>query len=196
VAGSFASRTASPLEQGETVEQRYATSPEQLPLFDTAELRERFLVENVFTPGAVTAVYTHHDRIMLGGAMPAGTPLTLPAFDELRAEYFLQLRELGIVNVGETGTVTADGEVYAMPKGACLYIGRGVRDVVFDGGVRQRPRSSTCSPRRRTPPTRRNSSCPARVPFANSVTRCQATAALSTSTSTRTASSHARLSWV
>jgi 4-deoxy-L-threo-5-hexosulose-uronate ketol-isomerase len=117
------------------VEQRYATSPEQLPLFDTAELRERFLVENVFTPGAVTAVYTHHDRIMLGGAMPAGTPLTLPAFDELRAEYFLQRRELGIVNVGETGTVTAGGEVYAMPKGACLYIGRGVRDVVFDGPV-------------------------------------------------------------
>jgi 4-deoxy-L-threo-5-hexosulose-uronate ketol-isomerase len=113
------------------VEQRYATTPDQLPHFDTDELRKRFLVEEVFVPGEVTVVYTHHDRIVLGGAVPAGRQLPLPAFDELRAEYFLANREVGIVNVGGTGTVTAAGETYTLPNGACLYIGRGVRDVVF-----------------------------------------------------------------
>ena len=113
------------------MEQRYATTPDQLPRFDTDDLRERYLVDEVFVPGEVTAVYTHHDRIVLGGAVPAGERLPLPTFDELRAEYFLANREVGIVNVGSTGTVTADGQTYTLPNGACLYIGRGTRDVVF-----------------------------------------------------------------
>ncbi|WP_413249493.1 5-dehydro-4-deoxy-D-glucuronate isomerase [Sinomonas flava] len=113
------------------MEQRYATSPDQLPHFDTAELRERFLIEDVFVPGEVKVVYTHHDRIILGGAVPAGRELPLPTFDELRAEYFLANREVGIVNVGGTGTVTADGEEFTMPHGACLYVGRGTRDIAF-----------------------------------------------------------------
>jgi 4-deoxy-L-threo-5-hexosulose-uronate ketol-isomerase len=115
------------------MDQRYATSPEQIPSADTAQLRERFLVEDLFVEGRVTATYTHHDRIVLGGATPAGGDLRLPTFDELRAEYFLENRELGIVNVGGTGTVTADGEAYELPNGACLYLGRGTRDVVFAG---------------------------------------------------------------
>ncbi|MFQ6155932.1 5-dehydro-4-deoxy-D-glucuronate isomerase [Micrococcus luteus] len=113
------------------MDQRYATTPDQLPHFDTAALRERFLVEDLFVPGEVHAVYTHHDRIVLGGAVPAGRQLPLPTFAELRAEFFLANRELGIVNVGGTGTVTADGEQHALPNGACLYLGRGTRDVVF-----------------------------------------------------------------
>lgn len=113
------------------MEQRYATSPDQLPAFDTTELRERFLVENLFVPGEVNVVYTHHDRIVLGGAVPAGQQLPLAAFEELRAEYFLANREVGIINIGGTGTVTADGETYTLPKGACLYIGRGTRDITF-----------------------------------------------------------------
>ena len=117
------------------MEQRYATSPEQLPSFDTDELRHRYLVTDLFVPGQVTAVYTHHDRIVLGGAVPAGTPLPLPTFDELRAEYFLANRELGIVNIGGTGTVTADGESYTLPNGACLYVGRGTKDLVFADDV-------------------------------------------------------------
>ncbi|GLY31496.1 5-dehydro-4-deoxy-D-glucuronate isomerase [Kineosporia sp. NBRC 101731] len=115
------------------MEQRYATSPDQLPSFGTQELRSRFLVEKVFVEGEVNVVYTHHDRIVLGGAVPAGRPLPLPSFEELRAEYFLQNRELGIVNVGGPGTVTADGETYTLPQGACLYLGKGTREVVFDG---------------------------------------------------------------
>ena len=121
---------------------RYATNPDQLPRFDTAALRAQYLVETLFVPGEITACYTHHDRIVLGGAAPADEPLPLPTFEELRAEYFLANRELGIVNVGGTGTVTADGETYTLPNGACLYVGRGTRDVVFAsvGDSRRRPR--------------------------------------------------------
>lgn len=113
------------------MQQRYATHPDQISTMDTAALRSTFLVEQVFVPGEVTAVYTHHDRVVLGGAVPAGAALPLPAYPEIRSEYFLEHREVGIVNVGGTGTVTTDGEVYTMPKGACLYLGRGTRDVVF-----------------------------------------------------------------
>lgn len=113
------------------MDQRYATSPDQIRSLDTAALRERFLVEDLFLPGRVTAVYTHHDRVVLAGAVPAGTELRLPTFDELRAEFFLANREVGIVNVGGTGTVTADGTGYVLPNGACLYLGRGTREVVF-----------------------------------------------------------------
>lgn len=119
------------------MEQRYATNPEQLPQFDTAQLRERYLVEDVFVPGRVTLVYTHQDRIILGGAAPAGGELTLDAPAELRAEYFLANRELGITNVGGTGTVVTDGESHELPNGACLYVGRGTRSVVFSGEAAQ-----------------------------------------------------------
>lgn len=113
------------------MEQRYATSPEQIPAATTQELRDRFLVQDLFVPGEVNVTYTHHDRVVLGGAVPGDGPLPLPTYDEIRSEFFLEHREIGIVNVGGTGTVTTDGEVHELPKGACLYVGRGVREVVF-----------------------------------------------------------------
>ena len=113
------------------MEQRYATSPEHIVAMDTDELRRRYLVETVFVPGQVRLVYTHHDRVVLGGAQPTGQPLVLATYQEIRSEYFVEHREVGIVNVGGTGTVTADGQVYLLPTGACLYLGRGTRDVVF-----------------------------------------------------------------
>ncbi|WP_238151090.1 5-dehydro-4-deoxy-D-glucuronate isomerase [Kribbella sindirgiensis] len=116
-----------------TLQIRHATHPEQLPGFDTAALRRHYLVDELFVPGAVTAVLTHHDRIVLAGARPTDGPLTLGTYPELRSEFFLERREAGIVNVGEPGTVTADGTKYELTTGACLYVGRGVRDVVFDG---------------------------------------------------------------
>ncbi len=117
------------------MEQRYATNPTQIPGMTTKELRESYLVPQLFVPGEVTVVYTHHDRIVLGGAVPAGTDLVLTGYPEIRSDYFLEHREVGIINVGDTGTVTADGEVYELVKGACLYLGRGIRDVVFRDGA-------------------------------------------------------------
>ncbi|TDX03245.1 5-dehydro-4-deoxy-D-glucuronate isomerase [Kribbella sp. VKM Ac-2566] len=116
-----------------TLQIRHATHPEQLPGLDTAALRRHYLVDDLFVPGAVTAVLTHHDRIVLAGARPTEGPLTLGTYPELRSEFFLERREAGIVNVGEPGTVTADGTKYELTTGACLYVGRGVRDLVFEG---------------------------------------------------------------
>lgn len=113
------------------MEQRYAVNPDQLQGMSTDELRSRFLVSDLFVAGEISVVYTHHDRIVLGGAMPGGEPLRLPTYAEIRGEYFLEHRELGIVSIGATGTVAADGDTYTMPKGACLYLGRGVREVLF-----------------------------------------------------------------
>lgn len=117
------------------MEQRYATNPAQIPGMTTAELRASYLVPELFVPGEVTVVYTHHDRIVLGGAVPAGTELALTGYPEIRSDYFLEHREVGIINVGDTGTVTADGEVFELVKGACLYLGRGIKDVVFRDGA-------------------------------------------------------------
>ena len=113
------------------MQQRYETSPAQVPGMSTAGLREAYLIEDVFVPGEIRLTYTHHDRIVLGGAVPAGAPLPLPGYPEIRSDYFLEHREAGIVNVGGPGTVTADGEVYSLAPGACLYLGRGIREVVF-----------------------------------------------------------------
>ena len=113
------------------MEQRYATNPAQIPGMTTEQLRASYLVPELFVPGEITVVYTHHDRIVLGGAVPAGSSLALPGYPEIRSDYFLEHRELGIINVGGTGTVTADGEVYELVNGACLYLGRGIQEVVF-----------------------------------------------------------------
>lgn len=113
------------------MEQRYATNLAQIPGMTTQDLRDTYLIPELFVPGEIRVTYTHHDRIVLGGATPAGTDLVLPGYPEIRSDYFLEHREVGIINVGGTGTVTADGEEYTLVKGACLYLGRGIRDVVF-----------------------------------------------------------------
>ncbi|MFH5821019.1 5-dehydro-4-deoxy-D-glucuronate isomerase [Georgenia sp. AZ-5] len=113
------------------MEQRYATSPEQIPGMDTAGLRERYLVQDLFADGEVKAVYTHHDRVVVAGISPAGEPLTLPGFPEIRSDNFFDHREAGIVNVGGTGTVTVDGIEHTLTTGSCLYVGRGAVEVTF-----------------------------------------------------------------
>ncbi|MCC2336232.1 5-dehydro-4-deoxy-D-glucuronate isomerase [Cellulomonas wangsupingiae] len=113
------------------MEQRYATSPEQIPGMDTAELRHRYLVPGLFVDDEANAVYTHHDRVVLLGAKPVTGPVALPTFPEIRSEYFFEHREGGIVNVGGTGTVAVDGTSYELTHGSCLYVGRGARDVTF-----------------------------------------------------------------
>lgn len=113
------------------MENRYATGPDQIAGLDTAGLRARYLVPDLFAPGEVRLVHTHHDRVVLGGAVPAGRRLPLEAPDGLRATHFLERREVGIVNVGGPAVVEADGTSYELPPRACLYLGRGVRDVTF-----------------------------------------------------------------
>ena len=113
------------------MEQRYATSPEQVPGMDTAELRKRYLIQDLFVDDEVNAIYTHHDRIVLVGVSPVTKALDLPSFPQIRSNFFFEHREGGIVNVGGTGTVTVDGTEYLLAKGSCLYVGRGARVVVM-----------------------------------------------------------------
>ncbi|HYH30825.1 MAG TPA: 5-dehydro-4-deoxy-D-glucuronate isomerase [Pseudonocardia sp.] len=113
------------------MQQRYATSPEQIPGMDTAELRRRYLVEDLFVADEVRAVYTHHDRVVLAGVQPVAATVALPTFPEIRSEFFFSHREGGIVNVGGRGTITVDGTGYDVGTGSCLYVGRGAREVAF-----------------------------------------------------------------
>jgi len=113
---------------------RHSTNPTQIPLMDTEELRENYLVTDLFVPGEIRGTYTHEDRMIVAGIVPAGKDIALPTYDELRTENFLDNREAGIINIGGDGTIKAGGVSYDMPNGAVLYLGRGTKDVVFSGG--------------------------------------------------------------
>lgn len=111
---------------------RYSLSPSESSLLSTAKLREHYLIESIFRPDEITCTYTFHDRYIVGGAMPVSKPLTLEAPDILKAAYFLERRELGIINVGAAGTITVDGKAYLLNYREALYVGRGSKTVVFE----------------------------------------------------------------
>jgi 4-deoxy-L-threo-5-hexosulose-uronate ketol-isomerase len=97
----------------------------------TPELRETFLLEDLFRPGQIDLAYVDLERTVIGSAVPTSAPLTLESQPELRAEYFLERRELGVFNVGGPGRVTVDGTAYNVVKMDCLYVGRGSKSVTF-----------------------------------------------------------------
>ena len=111
---------------------RYASHPEDAKHYDTARIRKEFLIETVFAADEVNMVYSMYDRMVVGGAMPVKEALPLEAIDPLKAQYFLERRELGLFNVGDgAGIVTVDGTKYEINVKEALYIGRGVKEVVF-----------------------------------------------------------------
>ena len=101
------------------------------PRMTTAELRETFLLEGLFSEGAIEMRYVDLDRAVIGGAVPTSTPLTLETAPELRSDYFCERREIGVLNVGSAGTVTVDGQKFALGKLDCAYAGRGSKVVTF-----------------------------------------------------------------
>lgn len=106
-------------------------SPRETAVLDTDELRAAFLLDELFAAGEIRLVYTDLDRAVVGSAIPAGDALSLPNDDALKADYFCQRRELGILNFGSAGTVTVDGTAYEMGQHDCLYVGRGSKEVAF-----------------------------------------------------------------
>lgn len=110
---------------------RYAAHQDDVKAYDTEKLRKHFLVENLMVPNAVNMTYSMFDRIIAGGAMPVGETLELEAVSELRADFFTERRELGIINVGGAGTVVAGDESYDLEFKEALYIGRGNRKIFF-----------------------------------------------------------------
>jgi len=110
---------------------RYGHHPDDAKTYDTARMREQFLVEKVFVPGEIALTYTHVDRMVFGGATPLDKPLALVGGKDFGTEVFLERRELGLINVGGEGSVTLDGVAHTMVKGDGFYVGQGTKSVVF-----------------------------------------------------------------
>ena len=110
---------------------RYASHPEDAMHYTTGELREKFLIEEVFVPDEANFTYSHIDRVIAGGIMPVKSGVKLKAGKELAAEYFLERREMGCINIGGTGVITIDGEKYDMNPRDGIFIGKGAKDVSF-----------------------------------------------------------------
>jgi 4-deoxy-L-threo-5-hexosulose-uronate ketol-isomerase len=113
------------------MEIRYSPNPTDYQKLTTPELREAFLIEKLFSPGKLDLVYSDADRAIVGSAVPITSPLKLTADAELRAAYFCERRELGILSIGGAGVVEVDGTKYEMGKLDCLYVGRGSQNVSF-----------------------------------------------------------------
>jgi len=109
---------------------RYASSPQAVKQYDTKQLRDEFLIDNLMKDGEITLTYSHYDRYIAGSAVPI-TPLVLETIDPLKSVYFLQRRELGIINVGGNGSVVVEGTVYELGFKDALYIGSGNAEVIF-----------------------------------------------------------------
>ncbi|HEX3047605.1 MAG TPA: 5-dehydro-4-deoxy-D-glucuronate isomerase [Bacillota bacterium] len=113
------------------MEVRNATNPNDVKTYTTEKLRAEFLIPNLFTQDKMKMVYSHIDRIITGGVLPVKETPTLEAGKEIGANYFLERREIGIINVGAPGTVTVDGQPYALAFRDGLYIGKGAKNVAF-----------------------------------------------------------------
>lgn len=110
---------------------RFAVSPAEVKAMDTAQLRQHFLIETLFRADQCCWVLSFFDRYLTGGAMPVQEAILLDAPENLKAEYFLERRELGIINVGGNGRVVADDETFTLAYKEALYVGKGTRNVQF-----------------------------------------------------------------
>ena len=121
------------------MDNRFAISPTEAKRMDTGLLREAFLIEKIFVPGEVHLTLTHYDRYIAGGVMPLAEPVALPDPPALKAKFFLERRELGVINVGSKGTITADGQSYDLDYKEALYLGKGVKEVWFGSADAGKP---------------------------------------------------------
>jgi 4-deoxy-L-threo-5-hexosulose-uronate ketol-isomerase len=121
------------------METRNAVHPEHAVLFDTAELREQFLIQDLFNPDKVKLVYSYFDRLIVGGICPVN-PLKLVVDEKvIGASYLLERRELGVINVGDAGAVKVDGETYDLSPKDGLYVGMGVEKLEFSSADKNNP---------------------------------------------------------
>lgn len=121
------------------MEIRFGNSPAETKSMDTQQLRKNFLIENVMTDDQVEYTYSHYDRAIIGGAKPVNKTLPLKNDEELKSNFFLERREIGIINVGNTGKVTADSVEYTLNKLDCVYLGRGTEKVEFSSASADAP---------------------------------------------------------
>jgi 4-deoxy-L-threo-5-hexosulose-uronate ketol-isomerase len=117
----------------------HAISPNDAKTFNTEHIRNQFLIDTLFIIDKISTYYTTYDRFVVGAATPDCTSLKLEAIDQMRADYFLERREMGIINVGDLGVVTVDGVAYELENEEALYIGKGAKEVVFSNVKDSKP---------------------------------------------------------
>ena len=122
-----------------TIEERWGTHPQDVKKYDTAQLRKEFLVEKIFAADEVLMVYTHNDRLIIGGVMPVHEHLKLETVDLIRSEYFCERREAGVICIENEGIVAVDGKDFDMEYKDALYIGRGAKEVIFKSKDASKP---------------------------------------------------------
>jgi 4-deoxy-L-threo-5-hexosulose-uronate ketol-isomerase len=110
---------------------RHAASPKEIERMNTSELRNNFLIEKIFEPDTIHLTLTYYDRFIAGGIMPLNEIISLPNPDLLKASYFLERREIGIINIGGKGKIIVHDTEYVLEKKEALYIGKGIEDVKF-----------------------------------------------------------------
>lgn len=120
-------------------ELRYASHPADAKAYDTTRLRKEFLIEDLFRADDTTMVYTLYDRLIVGGIMPVEKTVGLENVDDLKANYFLERREIGIVNVGGAAKIVADDETFELGYKEMLYIGKGKKNVTFQSIDKSKP---------------------------------------------------------
>lgn len=113
------------------IKSRYAIHPADFKSYDTEKIRESCLMTGLFRDDQITHYYTHYDRLIAGGVKPLTKKVSLETINELKAEFYLQRREIGIINVGPPGTITVDGKDFELNPKEALYVGRGIKQVVF-----------------------------------------------------------------
>lgn len=121
------------------MEIRYSTHPDHAKAFTTEELRKHYLVDELFVLGQIKLVYSMEDRTIIGGITPSKETISLKGYDEIKAKYFLERREVGIFNVGGKGKITVDGMSYEMENKDCLYIGLGKQELLFSSESVENP---------------------------------------------------------
>ncbi|MBN2275884.1 MAG: 5-dehydro-4-deoxy-D-glucuronate isomerase [Bacteroidales bacterium] len=121
------------------ISERFSTHPVDFKQYDTERIRQEFLIENLMENDVINLVYSHYDRFIVGGAVPVTKSLVLETVDVLKANFFLERRELGIINVGGKGSVSVDGKKYEIDFKEALYIGSGNKDIVFESIDKNKP---------------------------------------------------------
>lgn len=114
-----------------SIEERYAVHIDDFKYYDTEKLRRHFLIETLFESDKIHFVYSHYERVMVGGAMPLEQPLSLETVDQQKADYFLERREIGIINIGGMASISVDQEEFILDCKEALYIGKGAKKVTF-----------------------------------------------------------------
>lgn len=108
-----------------------AVHPEDFKNYDTSRLRSHFMMPTVMEQDKINLTYSMYDRLIFGGVVPVEKTMALETIDPLKADYFLERRELGVINVGGPGVVTVDGKAYELNFKDALYVGRGNKEVTF-----------------------------------------------------------------